>query len=85
MGDKKVLISDNGTELTSKDEILGYLKETSKILKEIRQTPKFAADFREGKLDSYFELENMMKLSTDGTQKLSTEEVMDWIKENNIR
>lgn len=84
MGNKKVLISDNGTELTSKEEILEYLKETSKILKEIRQTPQFAADFRDGNLDSYFELENRMKLSTDGNKKLSPEEVMDWIEENCI-
>lgn len=85
MGEKRVLISDNGTELTSKEEILEYLKETNKILKEIRQTPQFASEFREGNLDSYFELENMLKLSTDGHKKLSAEEVIDWIEENQIR
>lgn len=84
MENKKVLISDNGTELTSKEEILEYLKETSQILKEIRQTPKFAADFREGNMDSYLELENMMKLSNEENKKLSPDEVMEWINKNHL-
>lgn len=84
MENKKVLISDNGTELTSKEEILEYLKETNQILKEIRQTPKFAADFREGNMDSYLELENMMKLSNEENKKLSPDEVMEWIHKNHL-
>lgn len=80
------LITDNGEQLNTKEEIIEYLGQTRELLKQIRKTPKFASDFREGNMDSYNALEEMLRLSsTPDNQKLTTDEVYEWVESNKIK
>ena len=85
MENKKFLVSDNGTQLSIKEEIIDYLKEASSLLKQIRQTPQFARDFQEGNLDHYYEVETALKLANENGGKMTTDQVNEWIEKNNIR
>lgn len=82
---KKYLITENGDMLFSRQEIVNYLKDTSEMLKMIRQTSKFGNDFMVGNVDDYFELEEKLKLTTQDNQKLSFDETYMWLELNKIR
>lgn len=82
---EKYLITENGDVLSTRDEIINYLNQTSIMLKAIRSTSKFANEFKSGELSKYYEIEENLKLITTDNKKLDYNEVYEWIKRNNVR
>lgn len=76
------LITNEGYILTTDEEIIDYLKEVSRLLKQVRGTSKFASDFKNGNLDEYYEIEDSLKLMTPDNVKLTEEEVYVWLEKN---
>lgn len=87
MNDEKelYLISESGTRLTSRKEIIDYLRYIEALLKKIRKTPKFAEEFRMGNMENYYRLSENLKLKTKYNQKLSINETYDWLEKNGIK